>query len=433
MLGPDNYYSSKVGITHPVSNKELQSSTEQERVKPDPQHQSTRDFRKILEKKEMKSSTRKANVEKKRADPSETDRPESDESEIAEAGDVDTSLNETNSEWGQPDSPRDDLNFPPEELVADSKSTDNQVEESAEEPAEEPAETAESPKENESIFALKQQSKNQFVGRSQKTLEDPHPDATKLAEADEFNKATNVTALKSKQVTPVEPREAPVLNVQQAPPKESPFKVFKKISTENEGRVASKHGFKSLDKFNEKNPLSAKPEGVGLGMAVDANYANQNRTAFQETASIASTESVAPPPAMNTRDLQTLIDAMGKELSIVKQGDRTDTVITLKNVPHFEDAILTVSTNASAPKEFNIKFENLTQTAQRLIEENQAALKTSLKESYDVVIHMISASTYRMEQPVNVVQTETSPDKEKQGKDREQSGQQGRNPREQKG
>lgn len=433
MLGPDNYYSSKVGISHPVSNKELQSSTEQERVKPDPQHQSTRDFRKILEKKEMKSSLRKANVEKKRANPSETDRPESDESEIAEAGDVDTSLNETNSEWGQPDSSRDDLNPPAEELVAYSKSADSPVEESAEEPAEEPAEAAESPRESESIFALKQQSKNQFVGRSQKTLEDPHPDAPKLADADEFNKATNVSALKSKQLTPVESREAPVVNAQQAP-KESPFKVFKKISTENEGRVASKHGFKSLDKFNEKNPLPAsKPEGMGLGLAVDANYANQNRTVFQETASIASTESVAPPPAMNTRDLQALIDAMGKELSIVKQGDRTDIVLTLKNVPHFEDAILTVSTNASAPKEFNIKFENLTQTAQRLIEENQAALKTSLKESYDVVIHMISASTYKMEQPVNVVQTETSSDKEKQGKDREQSGQQGRNPREQKG
>lgn len=410
MLGPDNY-SSKIRVAPPVTSKELRSSTEQERVKPDAQPQSTRNFRKILEKKEHKTPA----PEKKRVKTSESSNKlanrqveEEDGSDIA----LETQ-NDTDSESGYAqESDLDNLTPDAEKLAF--KDEEPKVEEDSN------LEDPESTKDTESIFALKQQSKKQMVGRSHKIVDDK----PELAEATENKPKQTPNVVKKDGRVPIAAEEHAG--------KESPFKVFKKLA-KHEGEISTsskKEGKRSLMTEDKQEPT------VGYGQssqAVDANYANQNRTAFEPATSVAQAGSVIKPPTMSAQDLQALIDKMVKAMSVAQQGDRTDTVITLQNVPNFEEATLTISSTASAPREFNVKFENLTQTAQRLIEENQAALRTSLKESYDIVLHIITATTYKTEPLFTVAQSETSPDKERQDRgSREEQGRQGKD-REQKG
>ncbi len=95
------------------------------------------------------------------------------------------------------------------------------------------------------------------------------------------------------------------------------------------------------------------------------------------------------------KDTRTHLQALVKECvsaieTLVSKGETTS-VVTLKNLPLFEGSTLTVTEYATARKEFNISFTNLSPDARRLIEvaANQDQLRQSLVEK-GYALHMIT-------------------------------------------
>jgi hypothetical protein len=109
----------------------------------------------------------------------------------------------------------------------------------------------------------------------------------------------------------------------------------------------------------------------------------------------------------------------------VDKHGQTDTVITLKYPPLFQDAKIIVTSFDSAKGEFNISFENLTQAAQLLLdkEENRQSLLSALeKRGYNV--HILSTTTVETapiyeERPISHAR-EKEQDERQQGRDQEQ-------------
>lgn len=105
---------------------------------------------------------------------------------------------------------------------------------------------------------------------------------------------------------------------------------------------------------------------------------------------ITQIEQPAPVDSQLAEIARQLIDKM----YTVQQAGQTDTVITLKNPPMFEGANLIVTSFDSARGEFNISFENLTQEAQKILDnqQNRYTLLTALEQrGYNV--HIVTTTT----------------------------------------
>lgn len=101
-----------------------------------------------------------------------------------------------------------------------------------------------------------------------------------------------------------------------------------------------------------------------------------------ETAPQGKVEGTAPV-SDTMQDLIAEIEAVVKTMYTVETKDKTDTVVILQQPPMFKDAQLTVSTyDTGAKGQFNIKFENLTPEAQRILdlESNRQTLFNALEE-----------------------------------------------------
>lgn len=98
--------------------------------------------------------------------------------------------------------------------------------------------------------------------------------------------------------------------------------------------------------------------------------------------------------------IQEIITQMVDHITQMDLAGRSDTTITLKYPPIFEGVNIIVSSFESAKGEFNIAFENLTQTAKQLLDMrvNQEALRTALDEK-GYAVHIITTTTY-IENPI---------------------------------
>lgn len=127
-------------------------------------------------------------------------------------------------------------------------------------------------------------------------------------------------------------------------------------------------------------------------------------------------EAKAAEAPRNTSQMKELIDQIVKEMYVVKTGDTTDTVMTIRHPPMFEGAQVKITSFESARGEFNIAFENLSQQAKDLLDSrlNRDSLLLALnKEGYNV--HIMTTSTTAAA-PLYTAQTEQrDQEKEQQG------------------
>lgn len=130
-------------------------------------------------------------------------------------------------------------------------------------------------------------------------------------------------------------------------------------------------------------------------------------------------------------DLQVLVDRMAREITVIKDQGLTETAVELKYPPLFDGARLVVTSTDTARGEFNVKFENLTQAAQQVLDAQgyRADLLNTL-EQRGYHVHIFTTTTYE-ERPIITAnadnpQRERGDDQQQQQQQRQQQGRQGR-------
>lgn len=110
-----------------------------------------------------------------------------------------------------------------------------------------------------------------------------------------------------------------------------------------------------------------------------------------------STEKAIVPVA----NIQQIIDQMVGKVVEMKNAGKTETILTLKNVPLFEGATVVVTGFDSAKNEFNITIENLTQAGKQLMDQqnNRDSLLSSLQQK-GYAVHILSTTTLVENLPV---------------------------------
>lgn len=104
----------------------------------------------------------------------------------------------------------------------------------------------------------------------------------------------------------------------------------------------------------------------------------------------ASSTSIESKPPLVSTPIQEIIDQIAKEVYILKDSGRTETVISLKG--NFEGSNLIITENASAPGEINVTIDNLTAINQYLLEKNKHTLVEELANK-NIVVHIFTATT----------------------------------------
>lgn len=122
----------------------------------------------------------------------------------------------------------------------------------------------------------------------------------------------------------------------------------------------------------------------------DLTYVNPMHVGLQVSTS-APREAPAARPPLHT-DILKLIDQMVDKISTIKTEGKTDTVITIKNLPLFDGANLKITSFDSAKREFNVAFENLKPEAQKLLLQNMDAFKTDM-QTKGFTVHIATATT----------------------------------------
>ncbi|MFT4554045.1 MAG: hypothetical protein ACI9S8_002690, partial [Chlamydiales bacterium] len=97
---------------------------------------------------------------------------------------------------------------------------------------------------------------------------------------------------------------------------------------------------------------------------------------------------------LSLEEMKALVDKLVDKLYIMKADGSTETTITLKNVPLFEGATVTVKEFDSATGEFNLTFANLSNEAKELLDRqlNQNMLKSSFQEK-GFTLHIVTNTT----------------------------------------
>ncbi|MEM1283496.1 MAG: hypothetical protein AAGG81_08070 [Chlamydiota bacterium] len=151
------------------------------------------------------------------------------------------------------------------------------------------------------------------------------------------------------------------------------------------------------------SPLKPAKDDKLIVMHEDTSFI----TPTAKSPSIASiqpaTDGIKPKISAKTVSLiEELVQQIVDEVNILKVDGRTETTLTLKHPPMFAGSQVTITEFDTAKKEFNIKFENLSQEAHELIsmQSNLDRLQSGLQQKgYNV--HIVTANT-EIEQPQHV-------------------------------
>lgn len=168
------------------------------------------------------------------------------------------------------------------------------------------------------------------------------------------------------------------------------------VINEDEGEInlfvdAEKSGLGGVGMVTEKKEESK------VNLYEDLSYLASNASPVQIAPLHGATgevESLKQPTVKTSGLMEELASRIVDEINIVKLDGRTDTTIQLKNVGIFTDAQVTITEFDTAKKEFNIRFENLTQQAHEILSMNvnRESLRSALEQKgYNV--HIITANT----------------------------------------
>ena len=138
--------------------------------------------------------------------------------------------------------------------------------------------------------------------------------------------------------------------------------------------------------------------------------------------------STTSAPVEVKKNLQSLINQMIEKVSEMTLSGKTDTSITLKNPPIFEGANIILTSFDSAKGEFNIAFENLTQTAKNILDlkANKDSLVLALEQK-GYTVHIVTTTTL-IETRIPTSETNTGTDREPQEQSQKQPQREKRNP-----
>ena len=194
---------------------------------------------------------------------------------------------------------------------------------------------------------------------------------------------------------------------------ESPNDLFKRMSSSP--AAAPKESAPPV--ASQKSQKDKKSSSIYHTEQDDLSYVNPMAVAAMTAQSLEPSANYAPkvePIHDMDPNLPLLIEQIVKQMYTVQKEGQTDTVMTLQYPPIFKDAKLTLSAFDTAKGQFNITFENLTQQAQKILENqtNKQSLFTALEQKgYNV--HIYIATTSQIEN-VNLPEQQSSHDKEGQ-------------------
>lgn len=178
-------------------------------------------------------------------------------------------------------------------------------------------------------------------------------------------------------------------------PKKSPLDVFqtKQNVTRDwalddtvdpfEGETKSPEKEHEEDKYLSEHGDLTSVNPFALGSLYNAT------TVHATTDSVASVDHSAMIATMRE-----LADKVLDGIVEMKQNGDTSTIVTIKNMPLFNDARIVLTTSANAANEFNVAFENLRPDAKQLIDQNLNTLRLVLDDSsYVNAVHILTTST----------------------------------------
>ncbi len=99
-------------------------------------------------------------------------------------------------------------------------------------------------------------------------------------------------------------------------------------------------------------------------------------------------------------DIKKIIAEIVSGIETMTNAGKTETTITLKGSPLLQGATVVITSFASAPKEFNVSFENLSTDAKKIMDlpNNQQSLRTGF-ETNGMVLHIVTVTT-QSEHPI---------------------------------
>lgn len=122
----------------------------------------------------------------------------------------------------------------------------------------------------------------------------------------------------------------------------------------------------------------------------------------------------AAKPMPSTATMYVLLDVLAKEIQTMKVGDKTETTVILQRPPLFANTQVMITGYESAKGELNITFGNLTQNAQRVIEQQQQNLLLAL-ETKGYHVHIFTATTLELQNPIATAQQADQEQQKRQG------------------
>ncbi|MEI8365759.1 MAG: hypothetical protein WCF65_05005 [Parachlamydiaceae bacterium] len=135
-------------------------------------------------------------------------------------------------------------------------------------------------------------------------------------------------------------------------------------------------------------------------------------------------------PIPPTTSIQDIINQLVGKVVEMKDNGKTETIITLKNPPLFAGANIVVTAFDSAKGEFNLTFENLSQSAKNMLDmrANQQSLMSALQQK-GYAVHIVTTTTLMENRPVIADASQGGRPGDERGDERGRQQDGGRNPR----
>ncbi|MGM0439846.1 MAG: hypothetical protein ACQEP8_01870, partial [Chlamydiota bacterium] len=152
----------------------------------------------------------------------------------------------------------------------------------------------------------------------------------------------------------------------------------------------------SGEKLYVINPLATEDNGErpeNIANAVGVDQAQDMTAAIKPISGVsqAANQATLTSPAQRAEQIQALVDQMVDGVTQMHKRGLSETTITVKHPPLFENATFTLKEVSSAKGEFNIIFANLSPQARALIENqaNQDLLRQGM-QSKGTVVHIMA-------------------------------------------
>lgn len=177
----------------------------------------------------------------------------------------------------------------------------------------------------------------------------------------------------------------------------------KTVEQEESENVASKvksdlsDGDKTSGVIASESKISARKDNVAKSSFSLEQPVAVNPQPMVPPMDISVSEGASAKPIPPSATLQSLINQLVDQISVMTQGDKTETTLTLSQPPLFAGAQLILTGFESARGELNITLANLTQNAQVIVQHQQQNLLSSL-EAKGYHVHIFTATT--VENPI---------------------------------